>query len=179
MLGAYGLQCVNLVHERWADQVRLADEILAVNPVIGADWAHVGVFAAVRMDDLPTARRLREAFDQATPGRRNEADAMAADGGIATLEGRNADARALYLQALRMMRELGLRTWLGILTLDALASGTLDADEHRRAADEAREIFTSVRAQRLLDRLDALATPSVGASKPSRAGIASGAEVRG
>ena len=179
MLGAYGLQCVNLVHERWADQVRLADEILAVNPVIGADWAHVGVFAAVRMDDLPTARRLREAFDQATPGRRNEADAMAADGGIATLEGRSADARALYLQALRMMRELGLRTWLGILTLDALASGTLDADEHRRAADEAREIFTSVRAQGLLDRLDALATPSVGGSKPSRAGIASGAEVRG
>ena len=179
MLGAHALQYVNLVHDRWADQVRLTDEVLAVSAVIGADLAHLGVFAAVRMGDVATARRLRDAIDQASPGRRNEADAMAGDAGIATLEGRTADARALYLQALRTLRELGLRTWLGIRTLDALASGTLDTDEHRRAGDEARDIFTSLRAQGLLELLDALAMPSPETGKPSRAGAASAAEVRG
>jgi class 3 adenylate cyclase len=177
MLGAYALQAVNLVHERWADQVGLTDELLATS-VIGSDATRLGLPAAIRMGDLATARRLREAFDKSAPGRRGEADAMAADAGIAALEGRTADARALYLQALRGLREIGLRTWLAMVTLDALASGSLDTDEHRRAADEAREIFTSVRAQGLLDRLDALAMPSVEASKTSRRGTAAAAEVR-
>jgi hypothetical protein len=77
------------------------------------------------------------------------------DGGVAMLEGRPADARAHYAEAQRLLRELGLMYWLGMCDLDIVILGAMEADERRRAADEARTIFTRLGALPLLARLDA------------------------
>jgi hypothetical protein len=76
------------------------------------------------------------------------------DGGIAVLEGRAADARAHYADAQRRWRELGCQLWLAMTDLDIVITGAMAADERRRAAEEARGIFTGLRATVLLDRLD-------------------------
>ena len=77
------------------------------------------------------------------------------DAGIAVLEGRRADARGHYLEAQRLFRELGTPFWSAMTDLDIVTTGAMEPDERRRAAEEAREIFTRLRATALLDLLDA------------------------
>jgi hypothetical protein len=91
------------------------------------------------------------------------------DGGIAMLEGRPADARTHYAEAQRLWRELGLAYLLGMCDLDIVIVGAMEAEERRRAADEARAIFTRLGAQPLLARLDV----SLGAETASRSAPAS------
>jgi len=71
------------------------------------------------------------------------------------LEGRAAAARAHYLEAQRLWRELGLNYWLAMCDLNIVVTGALEPAERRRAADEARGILTRLRAQPLIERLDA------------------------
>jgi hypothetical protein len=79
------------------------------------------------------------------------------DGGIAMLEGRTADARAHYAEAQRLAREIEMPFMLGLIDLDIAVTGAMEPAERRRAIDEARDIFTRLRAEALLERLDAAA----------------------
>ncbi len=90
------------------------------------------------------------------------------DAGIAMLEGRTADARTLYATAQRIWREIGATFWLAMMGLDIVITGAMEPDERRRAADEAREIFTHLRATALLALLDAALTnaPLLAAAAP-------------
>jgi hypothetical protein len=129
---------------------------MVANGISGVDAAvHFGARVAIWHGDLVTAKRMRSEFEIAPPGRRTDALRAGVDAGIATLEGRSGDARALYAEAQRMLRELGTVLWLGLTDIDIVVTGAMEPDERRRAADEAREIFTRLRAQALLDRLDA------------------------
>ncbi len=75
--------------------------------------------------------------------------------GVAALEGRAADALALYREALRRWDELGI-AWDGVLTAIDMAT-VLDPSrpEVREAALAARDVLVRLRAQPHLDRLDA------------------------
>jgi hypothetical protein len=114
----------------------------------------MGARLALWRGDLDTLRRMRTAFEAINPGRRSEALKAPMDGGIALLEGRPAEARAHFAAAQHQLRELGLVLWLGMTDLDIVRSGAMELDERRRAGEEAREIFTRLRATALLDRLE-------------------------
>ncbi len=103
----------------------------------------------------PPRKRMRDVFSVERAGRRTDAALATVDAGIAMLEGRSADARAGYADALKRWRELGLPFWLAMCELDIAITGAMEPDERRRAADEAREIFERLRAQALIDRLEA------------------------
>jgi class 3 adenylate cyclase/tetratricopeptide (TPR) repeat protein len=83
-----------------------------------------------------------------------EADRTTIRAGIAALEGRTADALALYREALRAWRDLGL-VWDEALCAIDMAI-VLDSSEPdvRAAAEGAREILTRLRAAPFLERLE-------------------------
>jgi class 3 adenylate cyclase/tetratricopeptide (TPR) repeat protein len=92
---------------------------------------------------------------------------------VAALEGRTADAIALYRDALRRWRELGI-VWDEILTSIDMAT-VLDPTEPevREAAGLAREQLVRLRARPFLERLDAcLARGEVSRSEGDRSGRA-------
>jgi class 3 adenylate cyclase len=154
MLGSYPLLATHLAAGRLPDVVRLADEILTNGPT-GSDFAAHGARAALWDGDLASARRMRAAHNVATIGRRTTAMQETMDGGVAMLEHRAGDARAHYLEAQRIWRELGLPFWMALCDMDIVVTGALEPAERRRAADEARRILTALGAQPLVDRLDA------------------------
>jgi tetratricopeptide (TPR) repeat protein len=97
--------------------------------------------------------------------------------GLAALEGRAAEAAALYREALRGWRELGI-VWDEVLTSIDMATLLDPADpEVRAAAASSREILSRLGARPYLDRLDeAMARPapaaeggSVTSGRPSQA----------
>ena len=152
--GAYALTIVSLVKSELSEVIRLCEEYIALGPG-GSDAGAWGARAAIWMGDALTARHMREIFDGTRSGRRTDAVRATLDAGIAMLEGRAADARVGYADAQRRWRELGLPPWLAMCDLDIVVTGAMEPDERRRAADEAREIFERLRAQGLIDRLDA------------------------
>jgi hypothetical protein len=165
--GSWGLLVTHLVAARLPEVIRLAEEILT-NGLAGVEGAVFGARAAIWDGDVSTARRMRAAHEIATGGRRTTAMRETMDGGIAMLEGRVADARAHYAEAQRLLRELDLGYVLGMCDLDIVIVGAMEADERRRAADEARSIFTRLGARPLLARLDA-ALSAEPASRPAPA----------
>ena len=83
------------------------------------------------------------------------------------LEDRAGDARMLYAESQRELRELGTPFWVALTDLDVVITGAMQPDERRRAAAEAREILERLRATALLERLDAaLADERATTSKP-------------
>jgi len=84
-----------------------------------------------------------------------DADATTMRAGVAALEGRTADAIALYRNALRAWRDLGLAWDEALCGLDmALLLDPADP-EVRDAAQAAREILVRLGARPFIDRLDA------------------------
>jgi hypothetical protein len=89
--------------------------------------------------------------------------------GIAALEGRPADALALYRQALRDWRELGCVWDLALCGLDMTLLLDPSQPEVRAAADSAREIPVRLGARPFVERLDeALAKSTPTSAKPAR-----------
>ncbi|MGH2446260.1 MAG: hypothetical protein ACRDGD_09515, partial [Candidatus Limnocylindria bacterium] len=153
-LGIYGIVVTEIMRGRLREAITLADEMME-NGLAGVEGSVYGGRAATWSGDTSTARRMRDVLGEAPAGRRTDAMLATLDGGIAALEGRAADARAHYAEAQRIARDIGTPYWLGMTNLDIVITGAMEADERRRAADEAREIFTRLRANALLDRLDA------------------------
>jgi hypothetical protein len=152
--GPWSLVVASLLADDHEKVLSLVDEVLE-NGIAGTDAAIWGARSAIWRGDAVTARRMRDAFEIAPPGRRTDALRATMDAGIAALEGRSADARALYAGAARVWVELGSTFWLGMTDIDLVVTGAMEPDERDRSADEARQIFTQLRAKPLLDRLDA------------------------
>ena len=153
-VGAYSQLVSAVLRGETATALRIASEGTD-GGFSGTDGAIHGARSAIWAGDAAAARRMLEVLESAPPGRRMIALGKTIDGGIAMLEGRPAEARGAFAEAQRLWRELGARYWLGLTDLDIVITGGLEADERRRAAEEAREIFTHLRAQALLDRLEA------------------------
>jgi hypothetical protein len=152
-VGSFALLMDSLIRGETAEVIRLAREATA-DGLAGLDHLKHGARAAIWSGDVATARELLDAAPSAPRGRREHAMVATIESGIAMLEGRTADARTLTEEARRLARDIGAKTWVGLIDLDAVITGALEPDERRRAADEAREIFTDLRAPRLLARLD-------------------------
>ncbi len=153
-VGSYSYLVSALVRGDLDTAVRVSEESLG-SGIAGLDGAVYGVRAAIWKGDLAPAVRMRDAYGASVAGRRTMAMLATMDGGIAMLEGRSTDARARYAEALRVAREIGTPYWTGLIDLDIAITGAMEPSERRRAVDEAREIFTRLRADALLARLDA------------------------
>ncbi len=83
-----------------------------------------------------------------------EADRTTIRAGIAALEHRSADALALYREALRAWRDLGLAWDAALCGLDMAALLDPSEPEVQTAADAAREILVRLGARPFIERLD-------------------------
>ena len=111
--------------------------------------------AALWDGDLDTTRQDLALFDAAgAHGPPLEADRKTIRAGIAALEGRPSDALALYREALRAWRELGLAWDEALCGLDMATLLDPAEPEVRAAADSAREILTRLGAKPFLERLE-------------------------
>jgi class 3 adenylate cyclase/tetratricopeptide (TPR) repeat protein len=152
-IGAYGVAVSSLARGDLDEVMRVSEQVME-NSIAGLDGGVYGARAAIWKGDVAAARRFRDGFAESSEARRATGLLATMDGGIAVLEGRAADARAHYADAQRRWRELGCQLWLAMTDLDIVITGAMAADERRRAAEEARGIFTGLRATVLLDRLD-------------------------
>ena len=121
--------------------------------------------AGLRTRDPDVIREMLTAFARARKGRSTTAHLAAMEGALAAVEGRRADARAQFLEALRQFRELGLSWIVANTGLDAIVADVLEPAERQRVADEARATFERLGARPYLEQLDAAlagATPTDG-----------------
>ena len=181
-VGLYGAVVSALVRRDFATVIALTEEVVGTG-IAGLDGGIYGARGAIWDRDAATAKRMLEKFRPSPSGRRRAALIAGLEGGIAMLEGRTADARARYAEALRLCRELHIDYWLGMTILDIAMTGALEAEERRSVIEEGRAVFTRLRATALLDLLDAAAgepdrpTRSMGATA-SAAAAAEGQAVR-
>jgi class 3 adenylate cyclase/tetratricopeptide (TPR) repeat protein len=178
-LGSYGLAVTEMLRGNVSRVVEIANED-DTSGVAGTDGAVYGARAAIWHGDLDAARAMRAASETLHRGRRMKGQRASMDGGIAMLEGRRDEARAQYTEAQAIFRQIGARYWLGMTDLDIVVTGAMELDERRRAADEARDIFTGLRAAALLERLDAaLATagPTALSASTSRVNAPEASEI--
>jgi class 3 adenylate cyclase/tetratricopeptide (TPR) repeat protein len=139
---------------RLGEVIAIADDLLPLG-IPATDVATTGFRAALWGADLPNARRMRGTYLEDRRGRRWEAARMMMAAGVAQLEGRIDEARRTYADALAAFRPLGLRFEFALCALDVIVSGAMEPDDRRRLADEARTVFTELRATPYLERLDA------------------------
>jgi tetratricopeptide (TPR) repeat protein len=98
--------------------------------------------------------------------------------GIAALEGRTGDALALYREALRAWRDLGLPWDEALCAVDMATVLDPAEPEVRAAAETAREILTRLGAKPILERMEAAMTRQpLAAGAPSHLGARAKAEV--
>ncbi|HET7686459.1 MAG TPA: hypothetical protein VFM19_08660, partial [Candidatus Limnocylindria bacterium] len=156
-----------LAQGRHADLLQLARESLGWGGQGAVDAAPpVGCRAALRLHDADAIRELLAAFERARGGRRASAERAAMTGALAAVEGRRAEARAGFMESLRLNRELNLAWPLALTALDAVIADVLEPAERQRVADEARAIFERLGARPALRELDAAlgAAPSAGSA---------------
>jgi tetratricopeptide (TPR) repeat protein len=137
-----------------------ASEIAEKAATMTSYFAPIGLPLAARADlwgdDAAGARGLLDQLlELPQRGAALDADRTSLRAGVAALEGRSAEALALYRDALRSWRDLGL-AWDEALTAIDMAT-LLDPSEPevRAAADSAREILTRLGARPFLARLEA------------------------
>jgi len=115
--------------------------------------------AALWDRDADAARADLAEFDASgVHGPALEADRTTIRAGIAALEERTADALALYREALRAWRDLGLPWDEALCALDMAVLLDPSAPEVQAAADSAREILSRLGAKPFLERLEAAMT---------------------
>jgi tetratricopeptide (TPR) repeat protein len=161
---AFAMGDLHEARSAWQRAASLAGSILATAVPRAARAALWAGDAAAARDDLA-------ALDSSgVHGPAIEADRRTIRAGLAVLEGRPADALALYREALRAWRDLGLAWDEALCGLD-MASLLDPADpEVRAAADAAREILTRLGAKPFLARLDAAMErqPAAAMREPAR-----------
>ncbi len=123
--------------------------------------------AALWDHDLHAASEDLALFDAAgVHGPPLEADRKTIRAGIAALEGRPSDALALYREALRAWRDLGLAWDEALCGIDMATLLDPEEPEIRAAAESSREILTRLGAKPFLERLEAALARS-GAGAPT------------
>jgi class 3 adenylate cyclase/tetratricopeptide (TPR) repeat protein len=113
--------------------------------------------AALALRDSQRARRVvLELEAMGNHGKWLEASTQSHRAGLALLEGRTDEGLAAYRSALAAWRDLGVVRDLGLCLLNLASLAGIDHPDGRAAADEAREIFTRLKATSALERLEAL-----------------------
>jgi class 3 adenylate cyclase/tetratricopeptide (TPR) repeat protein len=107
-------------------------------------------------DPNRTEVALRELEALPNPGKWLETSKQAHRAGLALLERRIDEGLAGYRIALAGWRNLGVTRDLGLCLLNLATLVGTDHPEGRAAADEARQIFTDLKAVAMLERLEAL-----------------------
>jgi tetratricopeptide (TPR) repeat protein len=126
--------------------------------------------AALWLSDLAEARADLAALDDSgVHGPALETGRSTIRAGIAALEGRSADALAIYRNALREWRDLGLVWDEALCGLDMAILLDPADPEVQAAADAAREILVGLEAAPFLARLDDAMARSGGAGSPVNA----------
>ena len=110
--------------------------------------------AALRTHDADAIREMLAAFAGARKGASRRRTIAGMEGALAAVEGRRAEARAHYLEALRLFREMGLWWPLANAGLDAIVADALEPAERQRVADKARATFERLGALPYLKQLD-------------------------
>jgi hypothetical protein len=120
--------------------------------------------AAIWLKDAPAALAdLAILEDSGGHGPAVEADRTTIRGGLAALDGRAADARSLYREALLAWRDLGLAWDEALCGLDMALFLDPSEPEVQAATASAREILVRLEARPFIARLEAaLARPSGG-----------------
>ena len=142
----------------------------ASTSVNGTDQRSLASHAAFWQGDIPEAIAELAAIDAS--GFRAptvEARRLTIRAGLAAADGRRADALAVYRDALRRWRELGLVFDEALACIDMATLLDVDEPEVSAAADSAREILERLGAKPLLARLEAAMTPRSSATIPEPA----------
>ena len=138
----------------------------ALSALNAADSYTMAARASLLMSDVASAAADLAAIE-ATGVRAQVLDARKSSirAGLAALDGRPDDALALYADAIRGFRDLGVPLDEAFTAIEMATLLDSALPEVRAAADAAREILTRLRAQPFLDRLDtAMASGRVGTS---------------
>jgi len=113
--------------------------------------AHAGLW----IGDVEAARADLAAVDAiGVHGPSVEADRSTIRAGIAAIEGRTGEALALYREAIRAWRDLGLAWDKALCGLDAALLLGANEPDARQIADSTREILVRLEATPLIERLD-------------------------
>ena len=118
-------------------------------------YAMAGHAALWRRDAKAAQEALRDVEAMHLRGRMLDATRQTLEAGIAALTGRPPEAASMFADAARRYRELGVPFALALADLDAVVTLGPDSPAGRAAAEEAREVLTKLRADALLERLDA------------------------
>jgi hypothetical protein len=166
MQAAYGAIAIGDLHEARTSWHRAASLVVTVLPVALPLAARAALWAgdaAAASDDLA-------ALDAGGfHGPAIEADRRMIRAGVAALEGRTADAIALYRETLRALRDLGLAWDEAVCGLDMAILLDPTDPEVRAAGEAARETFVRLEAVPFIARLDeamARSPESVGHATP-------------
>ena len=123
---------------------------------------------ALGLRDAPAARDDLERSEPTTRrGRAIDAERTGIRAGIAAIEGRPAEAMALFRTALEELRDLGADWYEALCTIDVAALLDPSEPELRSAIDRSRRILYRLRAAPFAARLERLTTP-VHATVPER-----------
>ena len=168
------------------ETIRLTLAHQFVDPTYGSSAYILAGHAALWQSDIEQARRVQQSLVKfAVRGKWVDASRKSLDAGILALEGRTAEAVALFSEATQTHREGGVALDTALCLLDQVA--VLDAGQPaaQAAAEEARQVLDRLGAAALLEHLDRLlgrqaSAPTEGpASAGSSVGITAVRETSG
>jgi class 3 adenylate cyclase/tetratricopeptide (TPR) repeat protein len=143
-----------MIDGRHEELIRLVDETLELG-IPGVAAALYGARASAWSGDLPTLGRYLAAFDIAPPGGWAEANRLAMQASIASLEGHADEARASFHRARATARERGFQLQLAMIDLTIVLVPGLASADRAPAAEEALEIFGRLGVSPLIERVRA------------------------
>ncbi len=148
-----------------------AERMVEIYPPRGDSftWGIVARTALWARDGEGAARALDRHRASGSRGPAIEAAETTISAGLAALAGRPDEARTKYRTALRSWRDLGLPFDEALTAIDMVTLLDPAEPEVQVAAESAREILTRLRAQPLLDRLEAAINRSSSPAVPERA----------
>ena len=158
----WSLGAVAFATGRLADARAAWRRCVEISPLVARWVLPFAARAAIWTRDVAGARDDLAAFDaEPTHLATFEADRTTIRAGVAALEGRTADALALYREALRAWREMGLDWDEALCGIDMATLLDPIEPDVRAAAKRSREILVRLEAKPFIERLDAvLARPS-------------------
>ncbi len=128
-----------------------------VDPTYGSSAYILAGHAALWLRDLERARRVQETLRIfSVRGKWVDACRHSLDGGIAALEGRTAEAVALYSDAVQTLRDDGVALDTALCLMDQVAVLDPALPAAQAAAEEARQILERLDAVALRPHLDRL-----------------------
>jgi len=152
---------LSLVRGEVRRAAELATERTYIDPTYGSVAVGLGAHAALWLRDIDLAHSAEAAFaGLGVRGRWLDSCRRVLDGGIAGLEGRRAEADALFVESVGTLRDDGVMFDVALCLMDQVATLGVADDAGRAAADEARQILERLGASVLVQRLEALVDES-------------------